>query len=293
MGTRWSRRGVVTGLVLLPMVVAAGAAGTSAASGAAPRLTKTFASPGKFTWKVPAGVTKVTFTVYGASGGNVTTGSPVSLLATGGPGGVTTATVTVRPGTVFGVVVGGRGGDSHDLTRGIGGFNLGGFGAAGGGATAAFAGAGGGGASDIRLATSGKKCALNCGIGSRIIVAGGGGGASADAAGAAGGGAGGGLSGVQGGGGPSTYGEGGTQDSGTGYDPGGFGLGATGGSITTGLDGGGGGGGWIGGGGGGPVDGTAPQGGGGGSGYFSAFAVSGSFLAATQIGDGRVVIKTA
>jgi cysteine-rich repeat protein len=96
---------------------------------------------------VPTGVSAVTITAYGASGG--------ALFETGGFGGATTATVPVTPGEGLIVLVGGT---SFDTT---GGFN-------GGGPSGGPNGVGGGGASDVRQGGSG--------LSNRIVVAGGGGG---------------------------------------------------------------------------------------------------------------------
>lgn len=183
-------------------------------------------------WTVPAGVTLITITCYGAGGS-------ASAL-----GGKTVATVPVSAGRViYGYVGGTPSGKS-------GGWNGGGTGGSNGGD------GGGAGATDVRIGGTG--------LSNRIMVAGGGGG---DGNNLYRGGAGGGLSGGNGTGrsGVTTdYGHGGTQSAGgaagTTSSPhpeaGSFGLG---GNNTNG--GGGGGGGWYGGGAG------DIGGGGGGSGY--------------------------
>ena len=110
-------------------------------------------------WVVPPDVTKATFTVVGAAGGNAG-GRP------GGRGGALTATIDVTPGTAYKLFVGGKGGNDTDPVKpGFGGWNGGAHGAG------VFNpnGGGGGGASDIRTTPYT--------IDSRVLVAGGGGGA--------------------------------------------------------------------------------------------------------------------
>jgi|HubBroStandDraft_6_1064221.scaffolds.fasta_scaffold141970_3 hypothetical protein len=111
------------------------------------------------TFKVPTGVTRVTITASGASGGRTSFGS-----GQGGLGGMLIATVGVTPGESLAVFVGGQG--TNDYSRyGYGGFNGGGSGGEySGGRTAG----GGGGASDVRQGGDGLQ--------NRILVAGGGGG---------------------------------------------------------------------------------------------------------------------
>ena len=78
--------------------------------GAAPVNATTLASfstAGTYTWTVPSNVTKVTFDVFGASGGDVVNGN--FLVTGGGPGGEARETFKVRPGQVFEIVVGGKG----------------------------------------------------------------------------------------------------------------------------------------------------------------------------------------
>jgi hypothetical protein len=102
---------------------------------------------GTQTYTVPACVTSITYIVSGAQGGG----------AGGGNGARVTGTLTVTPGQVLQINVGGQG------VGPVGGFNGGANGVATGNASS-----GGGGASDIRVAPNG--------LGNRIIVAGGGGG---------------------------------------------------------------------------------------------------------------------
>jgi Glycine rich protein len=122
-------------------------------------------------WVVPAGVTSATFDVFGAQGGS-------GNIYFGGAGGEATATVSVIPGDVLEILVGGQGGPIFGAPPGTGGFNGGGDGGAGGTATGAFApdgatGGGGGGASDVRAGSCAHTS--TCGLADRFIVGGGGG----------------------------------------------------------------------------------------------------------------------
>lgn len=249
--------------ILVTLSLLAGASSTSAAPPPRPLATFTVdrsdaANPeNSYSWRVPKGVKRVRFEVFGATGGRE--------AAAGGLGGEADATYSVTPGQAFQIVIGGAG-----TTSGAGGLNGGGNGGAGGG----------GGASDVR-ACAGAASEL-CSLSDRFVVAGGGGGASGGV-----GGAGGGLSGADGGG--PEGGQGGTQTAGGAScdgcaGAGGFGFGGTGESVV--FDGGGGGGGWYGGAGGGPNG-----GGGGGSGYIHPLALSSSFATGVwSAGDGKVVI---
>jgi hypothetical protein len=272
----------------------AGAAAPTARATAAhtPTTLATFSTPGAYAWQVPSGVSKVTFIVYGGSGGDADTADhPAILLAAGGASGETKATFKVKPGSTFEIKVGGAGQTAiQGVSAGNGGYNGGGGGWGQTGGTLAWA--GGGGASDVRIGGSGSTCATKrkCPLTARIVVAGGGGGAVAEAQGAGSGGDGGGLVGGTGasGGGTAQPGSGGTQTApGTGnyfIDNARFGMGS---------DPGGGGGGWYGGGTGSIDMGSGHgAGAGGGSGYFSGLAQSGSFPAATRHGDGEVIIQT-
>jgi hypothetical protein len=247
-------------------------------------LLATFNVAGTYSWTVPVGITKISFDVFGASGGNVADGQ--ILINKGGPGGEAKGHFTVKPGETFEIVVGGRGGDNSGKTGGAGGFNGGGQGA--NGLDVEFGGGGGGGGSDVRIGGIGNVCVSNstCGFADRIIAGGGGGGGFGEAG--VNGGAGGGLVGGDSGDGPGT---GGTQEQG-GHDSnrlfchfcdGSFGRGGT--PATDGDPGdGGGGGGWYGGSGG--------QAGAGGSGFVSPLARSGSFPGGTHGGDGLITIRT-
>jgi hypothetical protein len=224
----------------------------------------TFATHGTYAWTVPTGTTTVTFTVFGASGGDVSDGT--ILLSKGGPGGEARGRFSVRPGEIFQVVVGGRGSQ-------FGGFNGGGY------HKNSSMGAGGGG-SDVRIGGLSNGCAQPgaCLFTDRIIVGGGGGGGGTNGDGGAGGGARGANAGGSGGGQEDNY-----FDGCLGTPQGSFGCGGWATSPTAGA----GGGGWYGG-----TQSSTDGGGGGGSGYVSSLALSGSFPGGTRVGDGKVVIST-
>ncbi len=107
------------------------------------------------TYTVPAGITEITYTIAGAAGANGATGGNNSAGGNGGLGAVATGTLTVTPGEVLNLFVGGQGQGA------VGGYN-------GGGAGGNQLAGGGGGASDIRR----NGLALT----DRILTAGGGGG---------------------------------------------------------------------------------------------------------------------
>ena len=278
-------------------VVAVGlfSAGGASGAGSTSTILATFNTHGTYTWTVPTGITKISFDVFGASGGNVANGP--TLIAAGGKGGEAKAHYTAKPGQTFEVVVGGRGGDGDTTLNGLGGFNGGGTGSSSG-QSGAVNGAGGGGGSDVRIGGSGNPCVATakCGYGDRIIAGGGGGGAGGGSnfLQPTSGGAGGALTG---GDAAPGYGSGGTQEDGgwsqpfvtPGQDHGSFGEGADATPAVFGelIAGGGGGGGWYGGGGG-----CWGTGGGGGSGFISPFAKSGSFPGGTHGGDGLITIRT-
>lgn len=259
-------------------VVAAALAITGSAHGA----TLAYPSAGTYDWTVPAGITTVDVDLWGARGSGIVDGSAV---APDSRPGRTRATLTVTPGEVLRVVVGGA---PPLASPAAGGFN-------GGGAGGLPGSGGGGGATDVRQ--GGTTLAH------RVSVAGGGGGGSSYGSfytPSLVGGAGGGVSGGDGvaPGSNGTAGAGATQSAGgpggasqcalEGFpladgQPGALGQGGAGAPAAL---GGGGGGGWYGGGGGGgppvgpPCDpdvvGTLFYGGGtggGGSGYGPAGAV--------------------
>lgn len=206
------------------------------------------------TFTVPACVTQLQVQLSGAQGGSHNTNCQ------GGLGGSASGLLTVSPGQVLNIFVGGQGG-----SNGPAGYNGGGIGDLNGYSEAA----GGGGASDIRLGGT----TLN----DRVVVAGGGGGGGRCDCGTHTGGAGGGSTGGTGLG--TNPGFGGTQSVGgaAGADacnsssstPGLLGIGGNGGSGGCGAGGGGGGGGGYYGGGGGGTGGNCnnASGGGGGSSY--------------------------
>jgi hypothetical protein len=242
---------------------------------------QTFAfTGGAQTFTVPVGVTSITIEAFGAQGGaGLSSGNPGGAA---GLGGSIRATLTVTPGTIYQVNVGGRGADG---ASGVG----------GGGA--------GGGASDVR--TSGNA------LGDRVVVAGGGGGGGAGVGGFGAGGAGGAGGDLIGASGSDTTtgaggGSGGTQVAGGSGGSGGAagaagslgqgGNGAGSGSTAGGFNGGGngrtsgaGGGGYYGGGGGGLAN--AGAGGGGGSSFATAVATNVTHQQGGRSGSGLVTIS--
>ena len=218
----------------------------------------------------------------GASGYNYSSGGGGSRATyTGGPGGFTTGTVTVRADTntqtptyVMSVGQGGQGNDvQNNYTNAS--YNGGGRGRVG---THAGAGGGGGGYSGIFLQSKTH--------GNAVLVAGGGGGSIGGGVGEITdywGGAGGGLTGQDGG--QSSHsshagvsrGQGGTQTSGGAYGTGDYNQGSAGSALQGGDGGhmnGGGGGGYYGGGGGNHKNNYGSSGSGGGSGYIGHSSVS-------------------
>lgn len=238
---------------------------------------------GEQIYTVPAGVTSILVTAAGATGGSGNFGAP------GGLGGTASGVLSVNPGELMFVEVGGpgqpapAGRSAHGTYGGAGGFNGGG---PGGGAptTAVDVGGGGGGASDVRSASLAQPASLV----SRLVVAAGGGGGAGQTNGGGGGDAlspghngpvtggsqagGGGAGTVSAGGSPGAAGVNGKD--GCGGAPGTGGCGAGQASAA----GGGGGGGLYGGGGGGS-DGNDQGGGGGGGGssYLSGQAANAQF----------------
>ena len=266
---RSTRAALVGGALVAATVVAPAPA--HAAQG-----TTTFGCTGTTqSWTAPADVTSVDAVVDGAAGGGNNFGSF-------GPGGRTTATLAVTPGTTYTVVVGCVG---QGVGRSTGGF---GFGRGGDGGPVGSGGSGGGGG-------GGGSAVL---MSDQVLISAGGGGGAAAAGGSVdpGGGAGGGLSGEPGLAGPNgSGGKGGTQSGPGAGGLGGMALangqpgvgrdGGTGGSPSAGggsNGGGGGGGGWFGGGGGG-----ATAGGGGGSGHAAA-GLSAVLTPGVRAGDGQV-----
>lgn len=232
------------------------------------------------TWTVPPCVTSINVIVAGAKGGG----------GAGGNGARITATLTVTPGQVLNIYVGGQGGCGNSS----GGWNGGATGWASNPANASYNSCGGGGASDIRIGGTA--------LSNRVIVAGGGGGKGGGSTTTTGGGA---ANCNNGAAGASSYGSGGgggTQTAGgaagtpwAGTLPGGsagtLGIGGQGGFWST-ASGGGGGGGYYGGGGGGN-DGccTGANGGGAGGAGSSLVPSGGTCLPANNGGNGYVTIN--
>jgi hypothetical protein len=297
----WRRASAVVGAVCALWGTSVAVVETTPAQATVRRRLATFDTPGSFTWTVPTGVTKITLTVYGASGGDVTTvllGRFPEIVSVGGAGGESKGTFKVKPGETFLIEIGGQGGSVNESTTSTGGSggvnNLTGM-----GQSTTPPGAGGGGASDVRMGGKGNSCATDhasCRFQDRIIVAGGGGGGgggwSPSNCTPLDGGDGGGYAGANA---PGGCANGGQQNGEPGQPPsslqfvGWFGSGGTGapsGSLQT-TGGGGGGSGWFGG------DGnTGGAGGAGGSGYISPLALGGSFPGGTRTGDGLVIIAT-
>ena len=225
------------------------------------------------TFTVPAGVTSLVATLYGAQGGGY------GATANGG-GGMIKARFPVTPGEVLQVQVGGGGRKRVDFNPGSNGWPDGGEGA---GDPAGTSAGGGGGSSDIRRSPYATT--------DRIVVAGGGGGVASGSV----------SGGVAGEGGypsgsasthPTYPGLGGTQSAGGagggGSGPGGagsFAQGGGGGDSGT-REGGGGGGGWYGGGGGGSQTAVNAGQGGGGSSYVDEVAGAAVLDHATGVNTG-------
>lgn len=195
------------------------------------------------TYTVPAGVTSIQVEAWGAQGGD-------NFSSTGGLGGYISGDLTVTPGQVLDIYVGGQNG-----------YNGGGAGGSGSGSIG-YNGMNGGGASDVR--TSGG------GLADRLVVAGGGGGAGRGDCVSQHGGAGGYPGGTGGQAGNPAY----AGADGTAMNGGNSGAGDCGGSCSCSPGGGGGGGG---------------NGGGAGGGYGPSFgglvAIGGSGGACGQNGD--------
>lgn len=262
---RWRRCAVLafTGTVGVTSVLLAGSAaqaadpscGSPVVSGHTATVTCSYTGANQsFTY--PPGVSRATFTVYGAEGGTAGSSSP-------GLGGEASAIIAEQSGTTLTIVVGGQGASAG--AGGAGGFGGGGT---GGGAGGPGAGAGGGGGSFVQTS-----------LGTNLLIAGGGGGAEAcqniDTGATSNGGQGGGVIGSAG-----TSCNGGSPGfGGSGTCSGGIGVG---GSDTTGS-GGGGGGGCVGG-----SAGANLAGGGGGSGFAPRHATL--LSGANSNGDGEVII---
>jgi V8-like Glu-specific endopeptidase len=251
------------------------------------------------TWTVPSGISKVRIYAVGAGGGGLTPGTPDPItgalpiegpLSTAGLGAMVAVELSVSPGEVLSVDVGGEGGSGN---------NTGGYGGGGNGGGSSGSG-GGGGASQV---TRGQE---------PLLVAGGGGGAGSGASFSySQGGSGGGIAstaesgeeGLQSGGLPGASagsgGEGATLTGGGGggrgngpSGSGGLGTGGAGAPSCTNGGGGGGGGGYYGGGGGGGGCFRASGGGGGGSSFVAPGAEVVEVVPGFSGGDGDVVIGT-
>jgi Bacterial Ig-like domain (group 3)/Glycine rich protein len=159
------------GLAALPSASAAPASSCSSGT-----CTVSFAVTGApETWTVPAGVTTLNVTLAGASGG---VGAILGHL--GGTGGEATATVTVTPGEVLGVVVGDIGTNGRALDSDESVFSPGGYGGGGTGTPGEVTSGAGGGGGTFLARLDGAQTTF-------LLVAGGGGGGNGCAAGGAGG----------------------------------------------------------------------------------------------------------
>jgi hypothetical protein len=271
-----------------------GAALALAPAARADTTSVTFPSTGsEQTFKVPTAVHSLHVVLVGGRGGN--SDGPNGAVA-GGFGAVLDGTLTVSPGDILYVEVGGNGHDGDATADAAGGFN-------GGGTGPEVLGAGGGGASDIRTVSTSDSGSLD----SRLIAAGGGGGAGYGTAGGSSSGIGspGGspdqdcqVPGHSGGAaGPRTGGNPGSGST-TGADghiglPG-FGGNGGGGILTTPAapyGGGGGGGGWFGGGGGGGGGDCAGGGGGGSSGLVETGSAHQNSVATDTTGTPQITIS--
>ena len=173
----------------------------AASSTAHAALTLTFDSPGEHAFTVPAGVTSIAIEVIGGKGGDSQFSSTVSA---GGSGADVTGTLSVTPGDVLYVEVGGNGGRGEKagatclvtdpncgVTSAPGGSNGGGGSGTRGINTSGplYSAGGGGGALAIQTcsltASNAAACTAQYGTGTepRLVVAGGGGGASGTIAG--------------------------------------------------------------------------------------------------------------
>lgn len=232
------------------------------------------------TWTVPAGVTQIFVDVAGAQGGTFNTNA-------GGKGGKVSGKITVNPGDVLQITVGGQ--SVNDIA-------VYGFGGNGGKSTVygTVARAGGG---LSAISTSAPVSQTNA-----LVIAAGGGGSDANI-----GGFGGGISGGDGSGtwgGVSLYGKGATQlaggvagtpfDSNSTLPTAGTAInGGTGGIVggaSAGWNGGGGGGAGYFGGGGGAGGGSAQGGGGGGSSWSHSVVLQAATISNFNLGNGRVII---
>jgi len=84
-------------LVAAVVVVVCGsglAVGGASGARTSSTLLATFNTQGTYAWTVPVGITRISFDVFGASGGNVADGQ--TLIAAGGQGGEAKAHFTVK-----------------------------------------------------------------------------------------------------------------------------------------------------------------------------------------------------
>jgi hypothetical protein len=279
-------RSAVYGTAALLLAAGTTSIGPGPAGAEVPTGTRTFTVTGTTqVFVVPPGITQLTVDARGAQGSMA---HPQEPLTNGGKGGRVRGNLTVTPGEVLFVEVGGAGKDWKSLPNN-GGYNGGGNGTDGG----YWGSGGGGGGSDIRRGQNHPFY--------RLFSAGGGGGGAVNGPGGASGSAGSGTGAVSGGGGgaggTTTGGSGGTgggagQPGQAGNSTGVGGIGGT--AIGSGTAGGGGGGGWRGGGGGGGSDDWSSSGGGGGGGSSYGGALSGVTISqGVQAGEGMIQLSWA
>ncbi len=240
-------------------------------------------------YTVPAGVTKLAITMYGAQGG--------SAAGSGGLGGLASGTLDVTPGTIYYFNVGAQNGYGGGGAFGSG-YNSGYYGATGGGMSW-FSGASTFSTSTVLLVAAGGGGGGGSG-GSCDAGTGGAGGGTGGAAGTGNSGCGsGGVGATQSAGGAGgavgTYGGDGAGSSGSAGSGGGAGYGAMNVPPNSGGGGGGGGGGYYGGGGGagGANNGSGYNGagGGGGSGYASSTFANATTSEGVNSGNGSITIE--
>ena len=243
---------------------------------------------GNPTYTVPVGVTSVNIVISGGAGGNFG-------LVQGGQGGQITATnVSVSPGDILTLAIGGKGQDGSVKSSGE--FSQGGKGGANGGngGSANFggfpAGAGGGGSSHVQSSLQQSFLLVAAGGGGASVASNGGNGFSpgTDGGGLLGAGGKGGQNGMGGTGGNGLVNgqRGGTSSEANGGDGGNA---PNRGSVPS--SGGGGGAGWGGGGGGAGNDLDPPSGGGGGGANFISSSVA-SHTLGNSSGDGTITITS-
>lgn len=166
-----TRASAITGAGVLVAAAIVPMGGTTAF--AASLDTRSYTSPGSYSWTVPDGVHTITVEVAGGAGGNEPFHDGFNWVGHhGGNGDVVAQTLTVTPGDTLGITVAAQGATTTSSGSGSGGAGGTGIYNGGTGATGSagsHGGGGGGGASGLRI------------NGNMVIVAGGGGGAGGSA----------------------------------------------------------------------------------------------------------------